>query len=87
VERQLEYQDAVTEDGIVTLEEFEQTVEHWKTCMEKHGVADVEVSVDRAGGWSSSYASPSPDGAVENAFANLCEASWVTHVASQIRGD
>jgi hypothetical protein len=82
----LEFQAAVTEDGIVTLEEFEQTLENWKTCMEEHGVTDVEVSVDRAGGWSSSYASPSPDGAVENALANLCEASWVTRVASQLGG-
>jgi hypothetical protein len=83
----LEYQDSVTEDGIVTLEEFEQTVERWKACMEEHGVTDVEVTVDRAGGWSSSYASPSPDGAVENAFANLCEASWVTQVAAQLHGN
>jgi hypothetical protein len=82
----LEFQAAVTEDGIVTLEEFEQALENWKTCMEEHGVTDVEVSVDRAGGWSSGYASPSPDGAVENALSNLCEASWVTQVASHLGG-
>jgi hypothetical protein len=78
----LEFQAEVTEDGTVTLEEFEQAAEHWKTCMEEHGVTDVEYTVDRTGGFSYSYASPSPDGDLENAIDNLCIESWVTQVAT-----
>jgi hypothetical protein len=80
----LEFQATVTEDGVVTLEEFEQALESWKTCMEEHGVTEVEYSIEQTGGWSSSYASPSPDGAVETAFDNLCRASWVDQVAEEL---
>lgn len=45
----LEFQAEVTEDGAVTAEEFEQAAEHWKTCMEEHGVTDVEYTIDRSG--------------------------------------
>jgi len=80
----LEFQATVTEDGVVRLEEFEQALEHWKTCMEEHGVTDVHYSIERTGGWSGSYASPSPDGAVETAIDNLCLASWVDQVAEEL---
>lgn len=78
----LEFQAEVTEDGTVTFEEFEQAAEHWKTCMEEHGVTDVEYTVERSGGFSSSYASPSPQGDRENAISNLCYESWVNQVAT-----
>jgi len=78
----LEFQAEVTEDGKVTFEEFEQAAEHWKTCMEQRGVTDVEYTVDRSGGFSASYASPSPQGDRENAIDNLCTESWVTQVAA-----
>jgi hypothetical protein len=41
----LEFQAAVTEDGTVTFEEFGQAAEHWKTCMEEHGVTNVEYTI------------------------------------------
>ena len=82
----LEFQAEVTEDGAVTAEEFEQAAEHWKTCMEEHGVTDVEYTIDRSGGMSSSYASPSPDGARENAIDNLCYESWVTKIQATLFG-
>ena len=82
----LEFQAEVTEDGAVTVEEFEQAAEHWKTCMEEHGVTDVEYTIDRSGGMSSSYASPSPDGARENAIDNLCYESWVTQIQATLFG-
>jgi hypothetical protein len=83
----LEFQEQVTEDGTVTFEEFEQAAEHWKTCMEEHGVTDVEYTIDRSGGISRSYASPSPDGARENATDNLCDESWVTQVQATLFED
>jgi hypothetical protein len=82
----LVFQAEVTEDGTVTFEEFEQAAEHWKTCMEDHGVTDVEYTIDRSGGMSSSFASPSPDGARENAIANLCYESWVNQVLATLAG-
>lgn len=83
----LEFQEQVTEDGTVTFEEFEQAAEHWKTCMEEHGVTDVDYTIDRSGGISRSYASPSPDGARENATDNLCDESWVTQVQATLFED
>lgn len=76
----LEFQAAVIEDGTVTFEEFEQTAERWKTCMEEHGVTDVEYTIHRSGGFSASFASPSPQGDRENAIDYLCRESWVNHV-------
>lgn len=78
----LEFQVAVIEDGTVTFEEFEQAAEHWKTCMEEHGVTDVEYTIDRSGGLSASFASPSPQGDRENAIDNLCRESWVNQVGA-----
>jgi hypothetical protein len=78
----LEFQANVTEDGTVTFEEFEQAAEHWKTCMEEHGVTDVEYTIDRSGGFSASYASPSPQGDRESAISNLCDESWLNQVAA-----
>jgi hypothetical protein len=78
----LEFQAAVIEDGTVTFEEFEQTAEHWKTCMEEHGVTDVEYTIDRSGGISTTFASPSPQGDRENAIDNLCTESWLTQLAA-----
>ena len=83
----LEFQKEVTEDGTVTVEEFEQAAEHWKTCMEQHGVTDVEYTIDRAGGLSMSYASPSPQGDTENAIDNLCQESWLNRVLSALAGN
>lgn len=82
----LEFQANVTEDGTVTLEEFEQAANHWKTCMEEHGVTDVEYTIDRAGGMSMSYASPSPQGDRENAIDNLCQESWLNQVIATQAG-
>jgi len=76
----LEFQAAVIEDGTVTFEEFEQAAEHWKACMEEHGVTDVEYTIYRSGGFSASFASPSPQGDRENAIDNLCRESWVNQV-------
>jgi hypothetical protein len=78
----LEFQANVTEDGTVTFEEFEQAAEHWKTCMEEHGVTDVEYTIDRSGGFGASYASPSPQGDRESAISNLCDESWLNQVAA-----
>jgi hypothetical protein len=82
----LEFQAAVTEDGTVTFEEFEQAAEHWKTCMEEHGVTDVEYTIDRSGGLSGSFASPSPQGDRENAIDNLCQESWLNQVLATQAG-
>jgi hypothetical protein len=82
----LEFQAGVIEDGTVTFEEFEQAAEHWKTCMEEHGVTDVEYTIHRSGGMSSSYASPSPDGERENAISNLCDESWLNQVLATQAG-
>jgi hypothetical protein len=82
----LEFQAEVTEDGTVTFEEFEQAAEHWKTCMEEHGVTDVEYIIHRTGGMSSSYASPSPQGERENAISNLCDESWLNQVLATQAG-
>jgi len=82
----LEFQADVTEDGTVTFEEFEQAAEHWKTCMEEHGVTDVEYTIDRSGGMSRSYASPSPQGERENAISNLCDESWLNQVLATLAG-
>jgi hypothetical protein len=81
----LEFQAAVIEDGTVTFEEFEQAAEHWKTCMEGHGVTNVEYTIHRTGGMSSSYAS-SPDGESENAISNLCDESWLNQVLATQAG-
>jgi hypothetical protein len=82
----LDFQAAVTEDGTVTFEEFEQAAEHWKTCMEEHGVTDVEYTIDRSGGLSASFASPSPQGDRENAIDNLCQESWLNQVLATQAG-
>jgi hypothetical protein len=82
----LEFQAAVIEDGTVTFEEFEQAAEHWKTCMEEHGVTDVEYTIHRTGGMSGSYASPSPQGDRENAISNLCDESWLNQVLATQAG-
>jgi hypothetical protein len=82
----LEFQAAVIEDGTVTFEEFEQAAEHWKTCMEEHGVTDVEYTIHRTGGFSASFASPSPDGDRENAISNLCDESWLNQVLATQAG-
>ncbi|MCA1737190.1 MAG: hypothetical protein LC739_14150 [Actinobacteria bacterium] len=58
----LKFQAAVPEDDTVIFEEFEEAAEYWKTCMEEHGVADVEYTIDRTGGFGTSCASPSPQG-------------------------
>jgi hypothetical protein len=78
----LEFQAGVIEDGTVTFEELEQAAEHWKTCMEEHGVTDVEYTIDRSGGISTTFASPSPQGDRENAIDNLCTESWLTQLAA-----
>jgi len=82
----LEFQADVTKDSTVTFEEFERAAEHWKTCMEEHGVSDVEYTIDRSGGMSRSYASPSPHGERENAISNLCDESWLTQVLATLAG-
>ena len=78
----LEFQAAVIDDGTVTFEEFEQAAEHWKKCMEEHGVTDVEYTIDRSGGMSTTFAAPSPQGDREVAIDNRCRESWVGQLAA-----
>jgi hypothetical protein len=54
--------------------------------MEEHGVTDVEYTIDRSGGLSASFASPSPQGDRENAIDNLCQESWLNQVLATQAG-
>lgn len=80
----LEFQAGVIEDGRVTFEEFEQALEHWKSCMEERGVTDVEYSIGPSGEHGMSYASPSRNGEAEELISNFCYASWVDQVGSAL---
>lgn len=78
----LELQEAILADGTVTREEFEQALEGWKTCMESRGVTDVTFEINRQGGWSTEYASPTPNaGQAEDA---ACIHSYVNQVADAL---
>ena len=75
-------QDEILADGAVTLEEFQQALEGWKRCMEERGITHVSFEIDRQGGHSRGYGSPTPTaGEAEDA---ACAASYLNRVEAAV---
>ncbi len=79
----LELQDEILADGAVTREEYLRALEGWKTCMEERGITHVSFEIDRQGGASRSYGSPTPTaGEAEDA---ACAASYLNSIEAAVR--